>query len=65
MTRQDLIASGYKLHHSARCRDYVSRRADENALPAVPYAGKFGHGYTVKVCAYDSTNYCWIEYWIK
>ena len=66
MTRKELKNSPkYTLHHHATTRGYVSRKADIDELPAKPYNGKFGKGYTVKTPRWDSTQYCYIEYWIE
>lgn len=65
MTRWEIIEAGYDKHHESYARGYVSRRADVNALTAVPYKGKFGEGYTVDTPCRTSTQYCIREYWIK
>ena len=65
-TRKDLEDSPkYKLHHTSRAQGYVSRKSDYDTLPAEPYKGHFGEGYTVLLPAWDSTLYCWKEYYIK
>lgn len=51
-------------HHSARCRGYVSRKCPEGQLENIDYKGRFGEGVTIKTPAYDSTQYCYIEYYI-
>jgi hypothetical protein len=65
MTRKQLIEEGYKYHHTASCRGYVSRTSEVAELPAVKYEGKFGEGYTVAMPRWDTTQYCYIEYWVK
>lgn len=59
----DLVQSGaLRKSHTSRTRGYVSRKTNnENALP---YAGKFGKGYTVRHAAHDSSQYCWITYYV-
>ena len=54
----------YYLHHSAYYKGYVSRVADYSELPAVPYKGRFGTGYTVILPSYESTRFCRILYYI-
>lgn len=51
-------------HHSARCRGYVSRKHPEGQLENTAYKGRFGEGVTIKTPAYDSTRYCYREYYI-
>ena len=51
-------------HHSARCRGYVSRKIPEGQLENIDYKGRFGEGVTIKTPAYDSTRYCYREYYI-
>lgn len=52
----------YKLHHTALCRGYVSKKATEGIRER--YKGKFGEGYTVKTHNPNSTYYCNISYYI-
>ena len=54
----------FEYHHSARCMGYVSRRHPEGELENVSYKGRFGEGVTIKTPAYDSTRYCYREYYI-
>ena len=62
MTRSDLVQLGYKLHHSAWCQGYVSRKHP----PVVgEYNGRFGKGYTVLYNNGVSTRYSIVEYWVK
>lgn len=65
MKRKDLKVNGYKLHHKAARRGYVSRKADIDELRATPYAGQYGEGYTVLCPRFDTSQYVWIEYWVK
>lgn len=50
-------------HHSARARKYISRRND--ACEVEYYEGKFGKGYKLFTPAWDSTQYCWVTYYVK
>lgn len=54
----------FKYHHSARCLGYVSRKKPEGELENISYNGRFGKGVTIKTPAYDSTRYCYREYYI-
>ena len=54
----------YYLHHTSYARGYVSRKADYDSLPAVPYKGRFGTGYTVDLPSYTSTQYCRRQYYV-
>lgn len=66
MTRGELQNnSNYSKVQVSRARGYVSRVAVLNDLPAFPYKGKYGEGYTVNTPAYDSSQYCFKEYYIK
>jgi hypothetical protein len=51
------------IHHRALYRGYVSRKSEHGAI--TPYNGKFGSGYTVARPNWDSSRYCFIEYWIE
>ena len=56
---------GYFLHHhSARCMGYVSRKNEDGVIENYHYKGRFGEGVTVKTPAWDSTRYCYREYYI-
>lgn len=60
----DLYRRGYRLHHGAYARGYVSRKP--NAPVRVdPYKGRFGEGFIVHLPCYDSTQYHRITYYIK
>ena len=54
----------YYLHHTAYYKGYVSRKAEYDSLPAVPYKGRFGTGYTVDLPSYGSSRYCRRQYYI-
>ena len=54
----------FRLHHTSYARGYVSRKADYDSLPAVPYKGRFGTGYTVDLPSYESTQYCRRQYYV-
>lgn len=54
----------FEYHHGARCRGYVSRKAEDGVIENANYKGRFGEGVTVKTPAWDSTRYCYREYYI-
>jgi hypothetical protein len=60
---EDLEAAGYKNHHSAWTRGYVSRKNNTEVLKG--YKGKFGEGYAVLTASFESTQYCRITYYVK
>lgn len=53
----------YTEHHTSLCRGYVSVKDGGKDAP-VPYKGKFGEGYTVKSHNPNSTQYCYITYYV-
>lgn len=53
----------YVKHHTAACRGYVSRKDDSYIME--PYSGRFGDGYKVFTPRYDTTQYCWVTYYVK
>jgi hypothetical protein len=58
----ELEASGYRYHHSAYIRGYVSRVS----YPDVEqYAGKYGRGVKVLLPSRKSTRYAVAEYYIS
>ena len=59
----ELPALGYKLHHTALSRGYVSRKCSSGLV--VPYSGKFGEGYVVFMPRFDTSRYCTIYYYVK
>ena len=61
-TTRKLEKIGYKKHHSARTRGYISRKND--ACKIENYKGKFGRGYKVLSAAWDSSQYCWVDYYV-
>lgn len=65
MLYRELDRTKYKFHHKARHAGYVSRTCNVYCLEAVPYNGRFGRGVYVDFPAYDSTRYCWREYYIE
>lgn len=52
----------YKLHHTALTRGYVSVKETEGIKEK--YSGRFGDGYTVKSHNPNSTQYCYISYYV-
>lgn len=54
---------GYRLHHSATTRCYVSRKSGMRRVET--YKGRFGEGYIVYEPNWCSTNYSYIVYYIK
>ena len=58
----DLSGLGYKLHHSALSRGYVSRKCSGIV---VPYRGKFGAGYAVFKPRFDTSRFCTVYYYVK
>ena len=66
MTRKELQNNpNYSHVTTSRARGYVSRVVNRDNLKAVPYHGKYGEGYTVMIPSYDSTRYCFKEYYIR
>lgn len=59
---ESLKKDGYTLHHTATCRGYVSRVGDAYAEEA--YDGKFGRGFKILRPNWESTRYCYVEYWV-
>ena len=57
-----LEASGYKYHHSAYIRGYISR---VNYPDVRQYAGKYGRGVKVLLPNHKSTRYAIAEYYIQ
>ena len=52
-----------KYHHTATTAGYVSVKCEE-AEP-IPYKGHFGEGYKIRIHNPESTQYCYVQYWIK
>ena len=53
----------FRYHHAASYRGYVSRKK-EGVVNNFNYNGRFGKGVTVLTPNFDSTQYCYIEYYI-
>lgn len=58
-----VLHSGAKFHHRATAQGYVSRKPDEPKI-CTTYSGKFGTGFCVYEPRHDTTNYCWVSYYI-
>lgn len=52
----------YREHHTALTRGYVSVK-ETNGIQE-PYKGKFGKGYTIRRHNPQSTQYCYITYYV-
>lgn len=52
----------YTMHHEASMRGYISRKWDAGICE---YSGRFGDGYLLVYPRWDTTNYVYVEYWIK
>ena len=50
-------------HHTSTAAGYVSVKCEESN--PVPYKGRFGDGYTIRIYNPESTQYCYVQYWIK
>ena len=57
-----LEASGFRYHHSAYARGYVSR---VNYPDVRQYDGRYGRGYKVLLPSRNSTRYAVVEYYIQ
>lgn len=62
MTVKEIMQQGYKLHHIASQRGYLSRKGDPKVEE---YSGRFGSGYKVTKPRWDTTQYVTVEYYIK
>lgn len=60
-TELQLFAAGYIRHHVATQRGYVSRKT---AGYIEPYKGRYGVGVRWVYPRYDTTRYCYVEYWV-
>ena len=58
----ELEAGGYRYHHSAYARGYVSR---VNYPDVRQYDGRYGRGYKVLLPSRNSTRYAVVEYYIQ
>lgn len=57
--------TGYKYHHESTAKGYVSRKSHAGGgVLAYPYEGRFGKGYVVFSPRYDTTNYCFVRYYL-
>ena len=66
----DFIEEAEKMRYvkvkTSLAKGYVSREAySGNACEVVAYNGRFGRGYKVKRPNWESSRYCYCEYWIK
>lgn len=57
-----LERNGYKYHHEAMARGYVTRKT---ACIPIAYDGRFGKGITLEIPSYAGTQYHYRQYWIK
>lgn len=66
MTREMLnamVAEGkLQVHHTASRRGYISRKSEGKVEE---YTGKFGTGYVLLTARWDTTNYCYVTYYIN
>lgn len=51
-------------HHTSYARGYVSRKMKWSELEGEEYKGKFGEGFKVYSPNFNSTNYCYVTYYI-
>lgn len=58
-----VLQSGAIFHHRAAAQGYVSRKPDAPKI-CTKYSGKFGTGFCVYEPRYDTSNYCWVCYYI-
>ena len=49
--------------HPATTAGYVSVKCEETEPR--PYKGRFGEGYKIRIHNPESTQYCYVQYWIK
>jgi hypothetical protein len=54
----------YHHHHTSAIRGYASRNG-KLPVKVLPYKGRFGEGYKVLLPRWDTTQYCWIAYYIR
>lgn len=65
MTPKEIRESGdYYNHHTASRRGYMSRR-NGGTETAEPYRGRFGEGYRILSCRWDTTQHISVSYWIR
>lgn len=65
MKRSELKENGYGKVKTSSMRGYTSRRTADSDRVANPYKGRYGEGYTVLMPRWDTSRYCFIEYWVK
>lgn len=61
-TIEEIMKAGYKQHHTASQRGYLSRKGGHEIIP---YKGRFGEGYKVLSPRWDTTQYVTVTYYIK
>lgn len=49
------------LHHTSARREYISRKSEGVVNE---YEGRFGKGYTIDRPRWDTTQYCYRDYYI-
>ena len=59
---KELESKGYRKHHTAYARGYVSRKTDGYL---VKYDGRFGKGFKWYQPCMNSSQYCYITYYVK
>lgn len=59
----EIDAGTLRHHHTSWTRGYVSRRNPQGHV--APYKGRFGEGYTVATPSWESTQYCYLAYWVR
>jgi hypothetical protein len=60
---KNLTASGaLRKSHTSKTRGYVSRKTDGRAQT---YSGKFGKGFVVYTPNWDSTQFCFVTYYVS
>lgn len=62
ITPEQLIKLGYREHHTATERGYISRKIDH---VTTEYNGRFGSGYKVHYPRFDTNNFHYVTYYVK
>jgi hypothetical protein len=62
-TSADLEDAGYKKTHTSLTLGYVTRKGNVEVIER--YKGRFGEGYTVKTTNNNSSQYCYITYYVR
>ena len=57
-----VLSGKLRISHTSRSRGYVSRKSQGHVNP---YKGKFGSGYSLLTPAFDSSQYCFVTYYIE